>query len=102
MTNHDTQTETASDSDESSVTTDQKTPVETLDPEIEPEVVGFHSGADAEQCENYTGEYVEDVERCENEATHTCVYYDGVLHELAMCDDCGEPDEVEGGRRWSA
>lgn len=88
--------------DKSAENTNQKRRIKTIDPEIEPETVGFHSGADAGQCENYTGEYVEDVQRCTNEATHTCVVYDGDLHELAMCDECGELEEVPDAREWSA
>lgn len=88
---------------EESAETQQKTRIETVDPEVEPEYVGYHSDVHADQCENYAGEYVEDIERCENEATHTCVVYDGnSLHEIAMCDECGDPEEVPDDRRWSA
>lgn len=91
------------DSAEESAEIQQKTRPDPVDPEVEPECVGFHSAVDAERCENYVGEFVEDIERCGNDATHTCVVYDGnSLNEIAMCDECGDPEAVPDDRRWSA
>ena len=73
--------------------------LETIDPEIEPEYVGAHSARVSPQCQdihdaNGRGEPFE-PEQCENWSTHTIVMKDeGGLHEPAMCDNCGEPDDV--------
>lgn len=70
-----------------------------VDPHIEPEYVGAHSGADADTCQLWTGD---EPTPCDNDATHTIVHYDGEYHHTAACDECGEPDDVEDwGRRWS-
>lgn len=81
----------------------QKTRIPTIDPEKEPEYVGAHSAVNKEQCTHYVGEFREDITRCENAATHTIVMYDGSLHEMASCDECGQPEDVTvTGREWSA
>lgn len=81
----------------------QRTRIETIEPEKEPEYVGAHSGLDADQCENWVGEFEETIDQCGGDATHTVVMYSGKLHEIAMCDDCGEPDDVaDWEREWSA
>ena len=71
-----------------------------VDPHIEPEYVGAHSGTEADECQLWTGET---PTPCDNAATHTIVHYSGKYHFLAACDECGEPDDVEHwGRQWSA
>lgn len=74
-----------------------------IDPKIEPEYVGVHSALTAEHCEMPVGEAPDDVEWCADEATHTKVYYAaGELKEFAVCDRCGEPDELPGyDREWA-
>jgi hypothetical protein len=80
--------------------TESKIP--TIDPEIEPEYVGAHSALHNERCQNWCGETVDDVEQCGDDATHTVVMYNGSLHEIAMCDDCGEPQDVDSHeRKWT-
>ena len=75
---------------------DGKTRIKTVEPEHEPEYVGAYSEPKNEECQNWVGEYVEDVEQCEDTATHTIVMRspDGKMHEIATCDDCGEPEDV--------
>lgn len=77
-----------------SAETKDKTEIETVAPELEPEYVGAHSSLVNETCQNFIGEYQEDVEACGNEATHTVVMWSGSMHQIAMCDDCGEPEDV--------
>lgn len=83
-------------------------PIDTVDPEIEPEYVGAHSGVTNDECQEW-----EDAEpeadrfvptQCGDEATHTVVMKsENGLHEIAMCDGCGEPDDVTAtDREWSA
>lgn len=76
-----------------------------IPPEKEPEYVGAHSGLpdDQDVCDNWSGETRSTVTQCGNSATHTVVMYDGELHEIPMCDDCGEPADVTAAKReWSA
>jgi len=76
--------------------------IPTIDPEKEPEYVGVHSAIVNETCQNYIGETVDDIEPCAEPATHTVVMADASgATEIAMCDDCGEPEDVDGGRVWS-
>jgi len=76
--------------------------IPTVDPKIEPEYVGSHSAVTNDTCQNFTGDTVDSVEQCSNPATHTVVMYDGDVKEIAMCDDCGEPDDVtDHDREWS-
>lgn len=78
-----------------------------IPPEKEPEYVGAHSALTDERCANICAANGPDgafePERCENAATHTVVMADGNgVHEIAMCDGCGERDDVDGeGREWS-
>jgi len=81
----------------------EKTPIPTFDPEMEPELVGFHSGINADRCQNFrspTG-MREDVEKCGAEATHTMVLYSGRYHKMSVCDECGDPEQVADDRKWS-
>ena len=75
----------------------------TIDPEIEPEYVGVHSALNREQCQHWVGDSPENVERCENNATHTVVIFDGSdLIQMGSCDNCGEPDELPShDREWT-
>lgn len=78
-------------------------PLPPYDPEIYPEYVGSHSALSAETCECYP-EIVPNVrERCGADATHTVVMFSGDgVSEVAMCDECGEPDDVDDApREWS-
>ncbi len=78
--------------------------IPTVDPEVEPEYVGAHSGLSDGQdvCKYWDGETREDIDQCGNPATHTIVMYDGSLHEIAMCDSCGEPDDIDDlPREWT-
>ena len=94
---------TDSDADYATGTHREDEEIPTIAPEKEPEYVGAHSGLNNDQCTNYKGRTKSEVRRCENDATHTVVMYDGKLHEMGMCDDCGEPDDVEDfDREWSA
>lgn len=96
--------------DEQELVTDGGVDVErdtipTIAPEKEPEYVGAHSGLpdDQEVCGNWTGSTPSEMAACVAEATHTVVMYDGSLVEIAMCDDCGEPQDVDDhDREWSA
>lgn len=76
--------------------TEHKTRIKTVEPELEPEYVGAYNETESHQCQNWVGEYVEDVAQCKNDATHTIVMRspNGSLHEIASCDSCGEPDDV--------
>jgi|AntRauTorcE11898_2_1112593.scaffolds.fasta_scaffold74039_2 hypothetical protein len=79
---------------------------DTIEPEKEPEYVGAHSALADEQCQGWdtVGPFDEPTIRaCQHDATHTIVMVTGSgLHEVAMCDDCGEPDDVSGREReWS-
>lgn len=68
--------------------------------EVQPEYVGAHSNPVAEECQQWVGDR---PTKCDQKATHTVVMYDGELHEVASCDDCGEVDDVtDFDRRWSA
>lgn len=78
--------------------------IPTIDPQKEPEYVGAFSGLSAEWCQNYIGETRDEIEKCGNEATHTVVMASGSgAHEIAMCDECGEPEdaEVRTEREWT-
>jgi hypothetical protein len=70
---------------------------ETVGPEHEPEYVGAHSEPVVDYCCHYIGDAREDVERCGDDATHSIVERTpkGNLVEIAMCDDCGNPDHVD-------
>ncbi len=63
---------------------------------IEPEYVGAFSEPVADRCFERKGDFVEELEQCSNDATHTVVMRSpsGVLHEVAMCDECGEPEDA--------
>ena len=76
--------------------------LKTIAPEREPEYVGAHTALTDSQCQNYldgNADHPDEPfrpERCENDATHTVVMADGDgLHEQAVCDECGEPDDAE-------
>lgn len=75
----------------------QKTEILTVEPEYEPEYVGAHSEPTGDECCNWQGEYQEDVEQCGDDATHTVVMRspNGTLSEIPMCDECGEPQDVD-------
>ncbi len=75
----------------------------TIDPEKEPEYVGAYSARVAPDCQNHDGETKDDVEQCGEWSTHTVVMFDGSeLYQLAMCDECGEPQDVDyHEREWS-
>lgn len=77
--------------------------IETIDPEIEPEYVGAHSALSSSLCQNWMGDTPSEMEQCEVPATHTVVMFDGKgLCEIAMCDECGEPQDVDfHEREWS-
>ena len=77
----------------------EQTPIPDAAPEHEPEYVGAYSEPTVEYCCNYVGEYIEDVERCPNDASHTVVMRTPTddLQEIAMCDDCGEPEDARRG-----
>jgi len=80
------------------------TDIPTIDPEKEPEYVGAFSAKAAEHCQNYLGETRDEIEQCGREATHTVVMASKTgTHEIAMCDECGEPDdaEVRTERKWT-
>lgn len=83
---------------------DERTPIKTVPIEHEPGYVGAHSSLVDETCQNWIGDHVEDVEACGDPATHTVVMWSGRLHQIAMCDACGEPEDVlpgTGEREWS-
>lgn len=74
----------------------------TIDPDVEPEYVGAYSALAAERCQNWKGEQPDGVEQCNGRATHTVVMYTGKLHKIAMCESCGEPDDVDHHEReWT-
>jgi hypothetical protein len=80
--------------------------VETIDPEIEAEYVGAHSALVATACQGWPDGAPDaeafEPEQCGAKATHTVVMFDGRLHEVGMCDDCGEPADVRADdRAWS-
>ena len=74
----------------------EKTRIPTAKPELEPEYVGAFSEPVGDACWNYRGEYIEDLEKCDEPATHTVVMREstGDLAEIAMCDNCGEPRDA--------
>lgn len=80
----------------------------TADPEAEPEYVGAHSAVVADECQEWKDAEPESERfvptKCGAEPTHTIVMKDASgLTELAMCDDCGEPEDVAAtDRQWSA
>ena len=76
---------------------------ENIAPEVEPEYVGAHSALTDERCQHHPNVGGRDPSRCDRIATHTVVMADGSgIHEVAMCDECGEPDDVDSHeRRWS-
>ena len=70
--------------------------------EQEPEYVGVHSGVVTDYCQQWTGEAPETPERCGNRATHTKIMYDGQIHKIGVCDECGEPENLpDREREWS-
>ena len=72
-----------------------KTPIKEIDPHIEPETVGVHSSLVSETCQEWVGEHEEDLEQCNEPATHTMIVWDGKkLISLGRCDEHGLPDEV--------
>lgn len=78
---------------------------ETLPPEQTPEYVGAHSGLldDRAVCEHWGSPTRQSVSHCGDPATHTVVLFTGRLHEIAVCDEQGEPDDVTAAKReWSA
>lgn len=77
------------------------TDIPTIDAEVEPEYVGAHSAITNPTCQDWHGDAPEEMERCGAEATHTVVMYSGRLHEIAMCNDCGEPGDAADDRAWS-
>lgn len=84
-------------------TTSEPERIPTIDPEVEPEYVGAHSGRVNVQCQEYHGETRDEIERCGNFSTHTIVMEsESGVHEIAVCDDCGEPEDVDADDRvWS-
>ena len=78
---------------------ESKTRIPEVDSEHEPEYVGAYAEPLREACAGVTGDYVEDIEFCDADATHTVVMRDpnGELHEIAMCDACGEPGDATLG-----
>lgn len=68
-----------------------------VEPEHEPEYVGAHSGRARDYCSNWVGDSPREVTRCDEESTHTVVMRspNGELSEIAMCDECGEPQDVQ-------
>ena len=70
-------------------------------PEIEPEYVGAHSGRVQSYCVNRSGP--QGLEECDKDSTHTVVMKDqNGLHEVALCDEHGNPEDVTGDARgWS-
>lgn len=88
------------DSDHENTMSDNTIPMP--DPEKEPEYVGVHSAITHPTCQYTTGETREDVEACGEDATHTVVMFEGKkLRQVAMCDDCGEPEDAADDREWS-
>ena len=77
--------------------------IQTIDPEKEPEYVGVHSALVAAECQHWVGETTEEIGCCEDEATHTVVMWTGTrLVQIASCDDCGEPDDLDAhDREWT-
>jgi len=75
----------------------------TIPPVEEPEYVGAHSALLNERCQHYPNIEGSSLGRCAQDATHTVVTVDGNdIHEVAMCDECGEPDDVDAhDREWS-
>ncbi|WP_254810665.1 hypothetical protein [Natronosalvus amylolyticus] len=70
--------------------------------EQEPEFVGVHSGLVNDICQIWDGDSPEDIEQCGDPATHTAIEYTGRLHQLAVCDDHGNPDALpESDREWT-
>jgi len=75
--------------------------ISTFPPEKEPEYVGTHSAVNRAECRNWLEPHADGD--CGQPATHTVVMYHGDLTEIPMCDDCGEPEDVEAWDRvWSA
>jgi len=80
---------------------DAESDLSTVPPEKEPEYVGAHSGVDGAECRNWLEPHADG--QCGEPATHSVVMYHGDLSEIPMCDDCGEPEDVEAWDRvWSA
>jgi len=75
---------------------ESKTEIKTVPPEQEPEYVDAHSTPIRDKCAEYKGDYVEGLEKCGREATHTVVMRspNGDLAEVPMCEECGEPEDV--------
>ena len=91
------------DSDRVATEACQEDRIPTIEPEKEPELVGVHSGLDNDRCQTWYGETTDEISQCEDDATHTIVYYDGDLHEQAVCDEHGPPDDLpRTEREWSA
>lgn len=74
---------------------------DTFPPGIEPEYVGAHSERAEPWCVHRKGP--KGREECDNWSTHTVVMKDqNGLHEVASCDECGEPEDVTTDTRdWS-
>lgn len=77
--------------------------LETIEPEKEPEYVGAHSSIIGAKCQHWLGETRADIEQCGDEPTHTIVMWTGTkLAQMASCDDCGEPEDVDDQEReWT-
>lgn len=75
----------------------EKTPIEPLEPHLEPEYVGAYSDVEWDECTHVEGEHVEDLEFCNADATHTVVERNpsGELCRLPMCDEHGAPEDAE-------
>jgi hypothetical protein len=85
---------------ETEPTDDDRIP--TIAREKEPEHVGVHSAIVSETCQNYYGERQSDVQQCGEPATHTVVMWSGSrLAQVAMCDQCGDPESAPDDREWS-
>lgn len=76
----------------------EKRRIPEVDPEHEPEYVGAYGTTSEDRCQQWHGEYIGEVEQCDREATHTLVIRNpatGSLKEIASCDECGEPEDVD-------
>ena len=74
---------------------------QTIELPADPEYVGSHSGRSGRECAHRGGQ--EGLKECESPSTHTVVMKDqNGLHEVAMCDEHGEPEDVTTDEReWS-
>lgn len=75
----------------------------TIAPEREPEYVGAHSARVNPDCQGWHQNDEGEMEQCGECSTHTVVMFSGDrLHQIAMCDDCGEPEDVDNHEReWT-